>query len=42
MVDRFMKFYSYEESISGRPAFFAKNKKYHFLFNYTEPCYWAR
>ncbi|SCC49440.1 glycoside hydrolase family 73 protein [Kosakonia oryziphila] len=42
MVDKFMKYDSYEESVSGRSAFFAKNKRYHFLFDYTDPCDWAR
>lgn len=42
IVDKFMKYNSYEESISGRSDFFAKNKRYHFLFDYTDPCDWAR
>lgn len=42
MVDKFMKYDSYEESISGRSDFFVKNKRYHFLFDYTDPCDWAR
>ncbi|WP_086873290.1 glycoside hydrolase family 73 protein [Kosakonia pseudosacchari] len=42
IVDKFMKYNSYEESISGRSDFFVKNKRYHFLFDYTDPCDWAR
>ncbi|MEQ9863145.1 glycoside hydrolase family 73 protein [Pectobacterium aroidearum] len=41
IVDKFMKYDSYESSISGRSDFFIKNKRYHFLFNYTDPCEWA-
>lgn len=41
IVDKFMKYDSYESSISGRTDFFMKNKRYHFLFNYTDPCEWA-
>ncbi|WP_374258267.1 glycoside hydrolase family 73 protein [Yokenella regensburgei] len=42
IVDKFIKYDSYEESISGRTDFFVKNKRYHFLFDYTDPCDWAR
>lgn len=42
VVDKFMKYDSYEESISARSDFFVKNKRYHFLFDYTEPCDWAK
>ncbi|WP_185749329.1 glycoside hydrolase family 73 protein [Pantoea dispersa] len=42
VVDKFMKYSSYEESISGRSDFFVKNKRYHFLFDYDDPCDWAR
>jgi len=42
MADKFMKYDSYEASISGRSGFFIRNKRCHFLFNYAEPCDWAR
>ncbi|WP_436874694.1 glucosaminidase domain-containing protein [Kosakonia sacchari] len=42
IVDKFMKYNSYEKNISGRSDFFVKNKRYHFLFDYTDPCDWAR
>ncbi|HCB1717102.1 TPA: glucosaminidase domain-containing protein [Citrobacter freundii] len=42
VVDKFMKYDSYEDSISGRSEFFIKNKRYHFLFDYNDPCDWAR
>ncbi|WP_213993146.1 glucosaminidase domain-containing protein, partial [Sodalis sp. dw_96] len=42
IVDKFMAYSSYEESIAGRSAFFVKNKRYHFLFDYQDPCDWAK
>ncbi|WP_421356281.1 glycoside hydrolase family 73 protein [Pseudocitrobacter faecalis] len=42
IIDKFIKYDSFEESIAGRTDFFVKNKRYHFLFNYTDPCDWAR
>ncbi len=42
IVDKFMAYSSYEESISGRSEFFVKNKRYHFLFAYQDPCDWAK
>lgn len=42
MVDKFMKYDSYESSISGRAAFFVSNRRYHFLFDYSDPKDWAR
>lgn len=42
VVDKFMKYDSYEDSISGRADFFVKNKRYHVLFDSQDPVAWAR
>ena len=39
--DKFQAYHSFEESIAGRSDFFRKNKRYHHLFNSTDPTEWA-
>jgi flagellum-specific peptidoglycan hydrolase FlgJ len=39
--DKFQAYHSFEESIAGRSDFFRKNKRYHHLFNSTDPNDWA-
>ncbi len=41
IIDKFQKYTSYEDSIAGRAAFFTNNRRYHFLFDYDDPCDWA-
>lgn len=42
VVDKFMKYDSYEDSISGRADFFVKNNRYHVLFGSEDPVAWAK
>jgi flagellum-specific peptidoglycan hydrolase FlgJ len=42
IIDKFQKHTLYEDSIARRAAFFANNRRYHFLFDYDDPCDWAK
>lgn len=41
-MDKFMKYDFYEDSISGRSDLFVKNRRYHFLFDYTDSRDWSQ
>ncbi|ELI6434411.1 glucosaminidase domain-containing protein [Aeromonas salmonicida subsp. salmonicida] len=42
ILDKFRAYDSFEDSISGRADFFVKNKRYHSLFESSDPVLWAQ
>ncbi|MNQ32835.1 Peptidoglycan hydrolase FlgJ [compost metagenome] len=42
ILDKFRAYDSFEDSISGRAAFFVNNKRYHSLFESSDPAMWAQ
>lgn len=42
ILDKFRAYNSFEDSISGRAAFFVNNKRYHSLFESSDPIMWAQ
>lgn len=41
-LDKFRAYDSFEDNISGRAAFFVNNKRYHSLFESSDPAMWAQ
>ncbi|UXB11600.1 hypothetical protein GP476_09125 [Aeromonas dhakensis] len=42
ILDKFRAYDSFEDSLSGRADFFVKNKRYHSLFESSDPVLWAQ